>query len=809
MKKTSKFGLIFALFFAVVGLVGCNENYESPFVNDKEVVNTYTVTFWNNERNEIIDTVQVKEHDTAYYRKEESSLNYRSADGKTDYIFNGWVEIDKVNKQNLKNYSLENITHDAWFAPTFEVSAKYYNVKFYDYKCEELLYETEVKEHETAVFDRDPSVLQRANDGYTIWAFKDWVKLDKNMKPTLNHSLDDITEDSVYAAYYVVAEQYYNVKFYNYERTKVLYETKILEHETANYFGDTDISERVSGVLGDDVLTTYKFRNWVKLDQNLNPTNIYGTENITSDTAFAPAYDVKERSYHVKFYDYDCKNVIYDTYVKEGNAASYHGTLDISRREVREDGGYKVFIFKNWVRLNKDLKPTSNYDLNNITEATSFAPTYEISSQYYHVAFYDYNHKLICEYDVEEGGNAVFPSTYESSLEKEGTAYIGYRFVNWVELVKYGDNLYEMGDFSLYNIRKNVNLAPKYEEYDKYYDVYFYSDETNTTILDKHLHVKAGSRVDYEGVTPYKTDDERYVYRFAGWDKAEDLKEVLKNLEVYPVYSTTNKLYSVTWKDYDGKTLDVSVNIKSGTNVTTELKPTKESVSDDKSVTSYKFVGWSLSKESSIADAANKLADLTENLVVYAAFEANVSKSDRLIWEEHIDEKGSLMIFNEAMSSSFKYVDINNNINDSYYVGCDKSLATYSFHLYKKGILGDYQYEFSYYFTFAKDGSTAVMTGINDGDGYISVYSETNGHTADDNVYAYVSLPLFDYDVEKMIYTLGEPLISGYGGSVDALAPGEINEYTNYARICTQVAVAGFSSSIKKYCKDNNLPWLR
>jgi hypothetical protein len=100
--------------------------------------------------------------------------------------------------------------------------------------------------------------------------------------------------------------------------------------------------------------------------------------------------------------------------------------------------------------------------------------------------------------------------------------------------------------------------------------LYFYND-TGATLLQT-VEVKNGGDGAYTGATPTKTSTAQYNYTFAGWSKtigggvdADALANVVADRNVYAVFTSTVRKYTVTWKNYNGTTLEVDVLVPYGT----------------------------------------------------------------------------------------------------------------------------------------------------------------------------------------------------------------------------------------------------
>jgi hypothetical protein len=100
--------------------------------------------------------------------------------------------------------------------------------------------------------------------------------------------------------------------------------------------------------------------------------------------------------------------------------------------------------------------------------------------------------------------------------------------------------------------------------------LHFYNDDG--TVLLQTAECKNGVGA-YTGATPTKASTAQYDYTFVGgWSLTPGgsvdpnaLKNVIVDRNVYAVFTATIRKYTVTWKNYDGTTLEVDVLVPYGT----------------------------------------------------------------------------------------------------------------------------------------------------------------------------------------------------------------------------------------------------
>ena len=71
-----------------------------------------------------------------------------------------------------------------------------------------------------------------------------------------------------------------------------------------------------------------------------------------------------------------------------------------------------------------------------------------------------------------------------------------------------------------------------------YYHIIFKNDDG--TVLEEQ-DVLEGSAATYKGKTPTKEEDDEFTYEFQGWDKEEELKNVISNITTVAQYKAIGK----------------------------------------------------------------------------------------------------------------------------------------------------------------------------------------------------------------------------------------------------------------------------
>lgn len=182
------------------------------------------------------------------------------------------------------------------------------------------------------------------------------------------------------------------------------------------------------------------------------------------------------------------------------------------------------------------------------------------------------------------------------------------KFLNWDEsylgadIVKYGETAEYTGktplgpdtpkynytfkgwDASLENITSDCKRIAQFDKQIAQYNVRFINFDGS---LLYSTEVDYDATAQYVGDTPTRPRDDRYEYAFTGWDVS--LENIHSNLTATAQYQKTDRLYTVTFKNWDGNILSEQKGIKGSTlhySGPTPTRPNDESGS-------FAFESWS------------------------------------------------------------------------------------------------------------------------------------------------------------------------------------------------------------------------
>ncbi len=138
-------------------------------------------------------------------------------------------------------------------------------------------------------------------------------------------------------------------------------------------------------------------------------------------------------------------------------------------------------------------------------------------------------------------------------------------------------------------------------EKDKYYRLDFggvtATWQSEGTVIETDVFYP-GQTAEYKGATPTKAADAEYTYTFSGWSPTPGI--ISADTTYTATYTKEINKYTVTWKNYDGTTLETDSNVEYGSTVTYNGEtPTRAADAEY----TYTFAGWSPSVTNVTGDA--------------------------------------------------------------------------------------------------------------------------------------------------------------------------------------------------------------
>ena len=387
--------------------------------------------------------------------------------------------------------------------------------------------------------------------GYT---FKGWTNSSNETVEIINHgSFGDIN----LSANWQINE--YTVKFVNFDGS-LLYETKVEHGSTVIYGGQTPTRQK-------DAQYTYTFSGW---DGSLN--------NVVSDLILTAQYSTVINSYTVTFKNYD-GTLLGTSKVNYGSSASYSGNTP-TKPNSQDD--LLAYEFYGW-----------DVDLSYITGDTTAIAQFSVVNRYL-ATFKSYDGTEL--YSARFNANSTPVYTGDDPIKPADDEF-NYDFKGWNP---------ELGP-----ITKDTIYTAQFNSHKNFYTANYYNYD-GVTLLQS-TSVAYGSYSSYTGATPTKPKTQQYTYTFSGWDKDPATTPIVDNTVFIAQFDSTTNEYTVTFKNYDGKTLGTDTVAYGGTAVYEGGTPTKKS-----DYTGYVFANaWTTTNGGDVID---NLTNVTDNRTVYAKY---------------------------------------------------------------------------------------------------------------------------------------------------------------------------------------------
>ena len=268
-----------------------------------------------------------------------------------------------------------------------------------------------------------------------------------------------------------------------------------------------------------------------------------------------------------------------------------------SKVEKPEDPVKDGYVFKGWYKGEEEFDFETKI-LKDITLVAKFEEDSSTPTRTYTVIFKDYDGTVLKEEEVIKGGSATAPQ--DPSRE-------GYEFVGWSK------------DFS--NVTDNIIVVAKYEETLAIPNIYrvIFKDYDGRVIREELVEEGTGATA-----PPNPT---REGYEFVGWDKLFNrITEETIVTAVYKKIEVVVNTYTVTFKDYDGRTIKTET-VEKGKSATAPSNPTREG---------YTFKGWDKSFNSITSDLSVMATyDRITFTVTFKDYNGTVLKQETVNYNEN------------------------------------------------------------------------------------------------------------------------------------------------------------------------------
>ena len=498
--------------------------------------NKYTVTF-NNWDGTKITSVQVEYGKTATYS---GSTPTRPADAQYTYTFSGW---DKA---------LTNITGNLTVTAQYSTTTNKYTVTFNNWDGTKLASQLVEYGKAASYTGATPSKLGDAQYSYT---FKGWDK-----------DFSKITGNLTVTAQFTQSVNKYTVTFNNWDGTK-LTSQNVEYGKAATYTGSTPTKPA-------DAQYTYTFTGWDK-----------DFSKITGNLTVTAQFGTTTNKYTVKFVGKDGATIGSPQSVEYGKAATAPTAPAVK--------GYEFTGWdKDFSNITGNLTVTAQYrdiqmylmgDFNGWASSTPMTDTATSNVVTISVTLDagTYGFKLMKGDTGIWYGNA---GTIEDTTLK--TSEIGWEMADWE-----GANCTLVAKGGTYTF--NFNTETRFLEvlYDPYTYKVTFQNWDGTVIKTETVNIGDSATAPQNPTRPATA---QYTYTFKGWDK--DFTNITATTTVTATYNQTVNKYTVTFKDWNGKTLSTQ-SVDYGSGAQAPANPTR---------TGYEFTGWD-------TDFSNITGNLTVN----------------------------------------------------------------------------------------------------------------------------------------------------------------------------------------------------
>ena len=541
-----------------------------------EVVRKYTITFYSEDGNTILDAVSVDYGSTATYSKGTPTKN--STNSHT-YTFDKWVSTQSGNVVD----DLSNVTGDRSVYASFKEFVRTVTVYIVsnntDYgtvsvsTLNNVPYGTTITVNENTITINGQTVTAQANTATAQYAYT-----------FTNWSADaTVGNDTVITANFSRSLNSYTVIWKNGD-TVLETDNSVSYGATPNYNGETPTKAA-------DAEYTYTFSGWTP-----------SISNVTGDITYYAQFTNSANKYTVTFYDDDGITVLGTSIVVHGETASYSNSLP-----TKTDTAQHAYVFDKWVTVNGG---GTEAVLTNVTGDMNVYASYKATTKIYSVRILTNNDTYgsvsttilnNIPYGTEivlNGNNLTIGENTIVATATTSTPQYTYSFSSWTAANAItGDTVITA------NFTRSVN---------KYTVVWKNAEET----LEKDENVEYGSTPIYNGAMPTKPSTAEYSYTFSGWSPS--ISPVTGDVTYYAQFTDATNKYTVTFYDDDGSTVLNVVAVDYGQKAEfSHSNPTKSSTAQY----SYTFSKWVTEKDGAIE--AN-LTSVTSNVSVYASYTLSV-----------------------------------------------------------------------------------------------------------------------------------------------------------------------------------------
>lgn len=473
------------------------------------------------------------------------------------YTFSGWEP------------AVAAATADAAYTATYGAAKNSYNVTF-NANGHGAAPETQTVEYGSKSSEPDDPTAEG-------WSFGGWYT-DAECTDANVYDFDTAVTGAV-TLYAKWTQNSYTVTFRSQDGSETLAEETVAYGNKPSYSG-TPTKEATEEF-------TYAFAGWATETDQENGSAAADLPAVTGDVTYYAAFAKTARTYTVTFFDEDGQAQLGETQTVEyGGTPSYAGETP----EKAADETY-TYAFAGWKDVNGTLVDLSTVEVHSdLTYTAAYTATYID----YTVSFTYYAADGTTVTDSKEDyhyGDTVTVPTIETTVAFDAVTYTFDKWDPTVSATVTGDAAY----------------TATYAETTNTFNVYWVSE--GATIEEDT--VEYGTVPSFDGETPAKAANDQYTYTFLGWntDSAAETgldlanETVTTNTTYYAIFSAEVNKYSVSFVDFDGTALPVTVTVDGesvsvdsveypyGTEETAIAVPADPTRDADAQYT-YTFAGW-------------------------------------------------------------------------------------------------------------------------------------------------------------------------------------------------------------------------
>ena len=543
----------------VVAVTG-KATYTAQFTS---TVNKYTITWKNGD--DVLKTEKVAYDELPVY---DGTTPSKAADAQYTYTFSGWTP------------AIVPVTGDATYTATYTGAIRSYTIKFFDEDGKTLLQERTLDYGAKIEYTGEtPTKTETAQYKYT---FAGWEGLADGAT---------VTGEATYKATYKSDKRSYTITWLNDDGSPI--DTTTVEYGVKPTHADATKAKTAE--------YTYTFADWINVADNSKLTD---ATTVKGDATYKATFKENPNSYTITWKNYDGSVITTTTveygatiekpavperegyigewvgcpvtmpatdivvtakYTNDGIKVNWvikvfeNGTVkDLTETTVVKRGETikgntelekdfesvsTVYKFKGWAETQAENAPLVNtwptVDAST-TEQTYYA-VYETSARKYTIKFVDEDGTELQSGKVAYGEKPVYTGAEPT---KATTAQYTYTFAGWGEIKPVtGDATYT----AIYTSTVNK------------YTIKFVNEDGTEL---QSSEVAYGEKPAYTGDTPTKAPTADKTFTFSGWTPL--IQEVTGDATYTATYSFAIRTYTVTWKNYDGTTLETDENVAYG-----------------------------------------------------------------------------------------------------------------------------------------------------------------------------------------------------------------------------------------------------